>query len=153
MAVSLLETYNQLKQYIDENLTKAKDQLKDLFVEYKTKEVGNHLDDILHIREVYIGSYDTAPTTRYDGSAIQAGDFYFDENQKTYRTWDGTTWITQYGGLYADANKGIAYIYTKSNENETIKIPEGTNGYSVNNYTLENGAELVIPDGSVYKIL
>jgi len=145
--------YDSLKSYIDKHMTLAKDDLKSLFIEYKTKEVGNNLDEILHIREVYIGSYDTAPTTRYDGATIQAGDFYFDENQKIYRTWDGTTWITQYGGLYADANKGIAYIYTKSNVDETIKIPEGTNGYSVNNYTLEDGAKLVIPNGSVYKIL
>ena len=151
--MTLQGMYNSLKSYIDRHMTLAKDDLKSLFIEYKTKEVGNHLDEIQDIRLRYIGSFDAYPTTRIDGTAIQAGDFYFDENQKIYRTWDGTTWITQYGGLYADTNKGIAYIYTKSSVDETIKIPEGTNGYSVGNYTLEDGAELVIPNGSVYKIL
>jgi len=116
-------------------------------------ELSPVADEIQHIREIYIGAFSTAPTTRFDGSAMQPGDFFFDLNQKIYRTWDGNTWVTQYGGLYADSNKGIAYIYTKSNPNEVVKIPEGTNGYSVGKYTLEDGAKLIIPDGSVYKIL
>ena len=130
-----------------ENVNSVADNIKSV------NDLSPIVDDLQHIRDVYIGAFDTAPTTRYDGSPLQAGDFFFDKNQKIYRTWDGATWVTQYGGLYADSNKGVAYIYTKSNVNETIKIPEGTNGYSVDSYTLEDGAEMIIPDGSVYKIL
>jgi len=46
MAISLLETYNQLKQYIDKNLTLAKTDLENLFIEYKTKEVGSNIDSV-----------------------------------------------------------------------------------------------------------
>ena len=151
--MNITEMYDFIKQYIDNKISTANTALEDLFKKYMTKEVGEHLDEIQDIRLRYIGSFNTYPTTRIDGSELQAGDFFFDENQKIYRTWDGSTWVTQYGGLYADANKGVAYIYTKSNTNETIKIPEGTNGYSVDSYVLEDGAEMIIPDGSVYKIL
>jgi hypothetical protein len=151
--MTIQEVYDFLKQYIDAKVKSARTELQSLFTEYKTKEVGEHLDDIKNIRLRYVGAYSEPPTTRYDGSELQPGDFFFDTNQKIYRTWDGSTWCTQYGGLYADANKGIAYIYTKSNPGEIIHIPENTNGYSVDSYIIEDGAKLIISSNSVYKIL
>jgi len=114
---------------------------------------GEHVDEIVEIRLRYLGTGTTAPTTRYDGSTIKAGDYYFDTDTNIYKTWNGNRWVIYDGGQYCDQNKGIGFLYTKSNVNETINIPENTNGYSVGNYTLEDGAELVVPDGSVYKIL
>jgi hypothetical protein len=43
---------------------------------------------------IYPGTYSSAPTTRPDGSARQAGDVYFDTNTLAYR-WNGSssTWV------------------------------------------------------------
>jgi len=114
---------------------------------------SDHINDIIEVRLRYLGTGSTAPTTRYDGSEIKAGDYYFDTDTNIYKTWNGNRWVIYDGGQYCDQNKGIGFLYTHSNTDETINIPEGTNGYSVGNYTLEDGAELVVPDGSVYKIL
>ena len=151
--MNINEMYDNIKSYVDTKIKNVSTQLENLFITYKTKEVGNNIDAIQKVANTYIGVYNTAPTSRFDGSTLQKGDLYFDNNLQLLRVYDGTNWNTVGIGQYCDQNKGIAYIATSSNTNETIKIPEGTNGYSVGKYTLEDGSTVTIPDGSEYKIL
>ena len=151
--MTIKEMYDFIKTYVDSKISKANEQLEDLFIKYKTKEVGENLNMVQKVGNMFVGNYNIAPTTRFDGSELQKGDLYFDSNLQLLRVYNGTDWNTVGIGQYCDQNKGIAYIATNSNINETIKIPEGTNGYSVGKYTLEDGSTLTIPDGSEYKIL
>ena len=117
------------------------------------KDLAPIADDIHHIRETYVGAFDSYPTTRYDGTQLEKGDFFFLTTSNIYKTWNGSAWIDLTGGQFADHNRGVAYMYQHSEPNEQIVIPNGTNAFSVGNYTLEDGAELVIPDGSEYKVI
>ena len=152
--MNISDMYQYLKEYIDKRVYLAKTtKLEPLFKTYKTKEVGEHINEILHIRETYVGAYNEFPTTRYDGSALQAGDYFFLMPNKSYKTYDGQMWVDLVGGQYNDQNKGISFLANHSNKNENIVIQPNTNSYSVDNYTLQDGATLTIKDGATYKIL
>ena len=152
--MNITDMIDYIKDYIDKRVYLAKTtNLEPLFVEYKTKEVGSHINEILHIRETYVGAYDKYPTTRYDGSALQAGDYFFYTSTRSYKTYDGQMWVDLVGGQYVDKNKGIGYLANHSVLNEDIVIQYNTNAYSVDNYTLADGATMTVEDGAVYKIL
>ena len=151
--MTISEIYDFLKQYIDKKISEASVALEELFKKYETKEVGSHIDEILHIRETYIGAYKQYPTTRYDGSALQAGDYFFYLSTRSYKTYDGQMWIDLVGGQYVDQNKGIGFLSNHSQPDENIVVQKNTNAYSVDNYTLANGATMIIENDAVYKIL
>jgi hypothetical protein len=48
--------------------------------------------DITNFADVYQGPKATAPTTRNDSSALQAGDLYFDTTSSYMRYYDGSSW-------------------------------------------------------------
>jgi len=152
--MNINDMYQYLKDYIDKRVYLAKTtKLEPLFKEYKTKEVGSHIDEILHIRETYIGALNKYPTTRYDGSALQAGDYFFYLSTRSYKTYDGEMWIDLVGGQYVDQNKGIGFLANHSEPNEDIVIQQNTNAYSIDNYTIADGTTVTIEDDAVYKIL
>ena len=49
--------------------------------------------------------------------------------------------------------KGVQYMSNSSEANETITVPSGTNAFSVDSFTLEDGASIVVPDNSTYKVI
>ena len=151
--MTISEIYDFLRKYIDRKISEASIALEELFQKYETKEVGSHINEILHIRETYVGAFNEYPTTRYDGSALQAGDYFFYIPTGSYKTYDGQMWIDLVGGQYVDQNKGIGYLANHSEQNEDIVVQHNTNAYSVDNYTLVDGATIIIEDGAVYKIL
>jgi len=56
--------------------------------------VENHIDEIIEVRSRYLGTFDTDPTSRYDGSVLQVGDYYFNTVDLINKTWNGNTWVT-----------------------------------------------------------
>ena len=49
--------------------------------------------------------------------------------------------------------KGVQYMAQTSDPNEVLELVVGTNGFSIDNFTLANGASLTIQDGVTYKVL
>jgi hypothetical protein len=56
----------------------------------------------------------TAPTTRTDTSALQAGDIYYNTTDKTLYTWDGAAWVAEVSGSVNIQTKATAPT-TRSN--------------------------------------
>lgn len=48
--------------------------------------------DITEFRNFYYGPSATAPTTRYDGSALVAGDMYYNSVSNAMLVWSGSSW-------------------------------------------------------------
>ena len=57
------------------------------------------------------------------------------------------------GLAVANSNKGVAEMAANSLEHQTIVISDKKNGFSIEEFVIADGTTLVIPDGSVYKIL
>ena len=49
--------------------------------------------------------------------------------------------------------KGVQYMASVSAPNETITITNGLNAFSVDSFTLADGASIVVEDDAVYKVL
>jgi len=56
--------------------------------------VANNVSDVTNFSDVYIGPSFSEPTTRSDGSALQAGDLYFDTTLDALRAYDGSNWLS-----------------------------------------------------------
>ena len=54
--------------------------------------VAANVADITNFADVYYGASAVEPTTRRDGSPLQAGDLYFDTGADILRYYDGTEW-------------------------------------------------------------
>ena len=59
------------------------------------------------------------------------------------------------GGQFLGASivKGVQYMASVSAPNETITITAGLNAFSVDSFTLADGASIVVEDNAVYKVL
>lgn len=49
--------------------------------------------------------------------------------------------------------KGVQYMASVSAPNETITVTNGLNAFSVDSFTLADGASIVVEDNAVYKVL
>ena len=49
--------------------------------------------------------------------------------------------------------KGVQYMSSVSAPNETITVTSGLNAFSVDSFTLADGASIVVEDNAVYKVL
>ena len=56
--------------------------------------VANNVTDVTNFADVYIGAASSEPATRSDGSALQAGDLYFDTTLDALRAYDGSSWLS-----------------------------------------------------------
>ena len=54
--------------------------------------VADNVADITNFADVYIGPAATDPTLRNDGSALQAGDLYFNTTDDRLKVYDGSAW-------------------------------------------------------------
>lgn len=64
--------------------------------EAQAARVEDYGPSIEFFAQVYQGPRDTAPTTRADGTALQAGDFYYDTVAEDYIAYDGLSWRLQF---------------------------------------------------------
>lgn len=55
--------------------------------------IADNLADVTNFADVYLGPKAVAPTLRNDGSALVAGDLYFDTVAQRLRGWTGTEWF------------------------------------------------------------
>jgi len=70
--------------------------------------------------------------------------------------YDGNIWKPSViGGQFLGIakTKGIQYMAQSSLEDEDLVVAEGTNAFSIESFTIENGTSLIIEDGSTYKVL
>jgi hypothetical protein len=69
--------------------------------------VATNVADVTNFADVYYGPSATAPTLRQDGSALQAGDLYFNTVSDLINVWDGTQWqaaVASLSGALVAAN-------------------------------------------------
>jgi hypothetical protein len=69
--------------------------------------VATNVTDITNFSDVYIGPAATAPATRNDSSALQAGDLYFDTVGDAMKVYTGSAWTAAYvsgDGFLASSN-------------------------------------------------
>jgi len=84
----------------------------------------------------YIGSSDTEPTSKLDGSALEAGDMYFDTKLKGMRVYNGSEWLdlsTISGGymtVLVDSNHtaSVNELVACKAGDITVTLPEANNG-------------------------
>jgi len=103
----------------------------------------------------YFGPLDSDPTIRPDGSELQQGDSYFNTIISGIRTYDGIIWRNS-GGQSVDTGTSVGYgvAYTAEvSAVEDIVVTAGKNAFSVNSFTLADGATLTIEDGATYKVI
>jgi len=117
--------------------------------------VSTNIGSVVSAAESIFPASSTPPTTRPNGDPLVAGDEYFDTTIGGNRTWNGSEWIRG-GGQASDVgtSKGYGIGYTVSvSAVEDIVITSGTNGFSIDNFELADGATLTIEDGATYKII
>lgn len=69
--------------------------------------VATNVADVTNFADVYYGPSATAPTLRQDGSALQAGDLYFNTVSDLINVWDGAQWqaaVASLSGALVAAN-------------------------------------------------
>ena len=54
--------------------------------------VATNIADVTNFADVYYGAASSAPSTRQDSSALQAGDLYFNTTVDQLYVWDGSSW-------------------------------------------------------------
>jgi hypothetical protein len=61
--------------------------------------VATNVADITNFSDVYLGPAAADPTLRNDGSALQAGDLYFDTVNDVVKVYDGAAWVAAFASL------------------------------------------------------
>ena len=103
----------------------------------------------------YFGPLDSDPTIRPDDTDLQKGDNYFNTIISGIRTFDGIMWRNS-GGQSVDTGTSVGYgvAYTAEvSAVEDIVVTAGKNAFSVDSFTLADGATLTIEDGATYKVI
>ena len=62
-------------------------------IEY-VKTTSDNIEDVKNFAKVYLGPKDEEPTERNDGSDLQQGDMYFNNNDDTMYYYDGDEWVS-----------------------------------------------------------
>jgi hypothetical protein len=93
---------------------------------------ATNVADITNFADVYIGASATDPATRSDGSALQAGDLYFNTTSDLMYVYDGAAWQAAYAstaGLLTAANNlsdltdADAALVNLGNPDQLARIP------------------------------
>jgi hypothetical protein len=110
--------------------------------------------DISNFSGIYQGAYSSAPATRFDTTALQAGDLYFDTTSDSMRVYTGGAW-QEIAPEMAIGHQ--AYTATAGQTSFAV-----TDGYNVNSvyvylngvlldaadYTATNGTSIVLASGA-----
>jgi len=62
-------------------------------IEY-VKTTSDNIEDVKNFAKVYLGPKDEEPAERNDGSDLQQGDMYFNNNDDTMYYYDGDEWVS-----------------------------------------------------------
>ena len=118
---------------------------------------ANNLSDINSFANIYLGPSSSAPTQDPDGSALDAGDLYFDTTNDELRVYYGSSWqggVTATGNLVTKADIGAASgvpgtgssgQYLQTNGSGTLSwqsiatVVSETDRIIASNYTLTTG--------------
>ena len=65
------------------------------------QNVSSNIDDVRNYADTYLGSKDSEPSARNDGSVLVVGDLYFNTQTKLMNVWDGTQWQAAYASVNA----------------------------------------------------
>lgn len=145
--MTISEIYDFLKQYVDKKVDLGKQELQQLFTNYKTKEVGSNINSVKTVAnniDTINNNVEYIKKTADNINDIQEVNHFFEVSE-------GVSTGNQLLG--SGLLKGIQYLYNKTTEDTVITIPSDCNAFSVENITLENGSSLVIEDGATYKII
>jgi len=135
--MNINEMYDFIKSYVDDKIRNALTQLEDLFIEYKTKIVADHLDEIRNVGSRYAGAFADDPLERVDGSPIEVGDFYFNTTTNKIRVYSNNGWLD----MPVTTNSIMTYGTIIANGNDTF-YPV-TDGYNPNlGMVFLNGVEV-----------
>jgi len=66
--------------------------------------VAANLSDLSNFSDVYYGPAASDPTVRNDGSALQAGDLYFNTTDDKLKVYDGSVWESSASTSYEDSD-------------------------------------------------
>jgi hypothetical protein len=110
--------------------------------------------DISNFTGIYQGSLASAPSTRFDTTALQAGDLYFDTTSDSMRVYTGGAW-QEIAPEMAIGHQA----YTASGGQTTFTVTDGYNTSSVYvylngvlldaaDYTATNGTSIVLGSGA-----
>jgi hypothetical protein len=75
--------------------------------------VATNILDVNNFADVYIGAASSAPSTRADGSALEAGDLYFNTSDNQMKVYDGSAWGSV-GSTVNGTSQRYRYIATAS---------------------------------------
>ena len=93
-------------------------------------------------------------TTAERPSSPESGYLRFNTGLNVAEMWNGVTWGPVGGQLLGTSIiKGVQYMASVSAPNETITVTSGLNAFSVDSFTLADGASIVVEDNAVYKVL
>jgi len=83
-------------------------------------EVTNTLEEITQ----YLGAFDSAPSTRGDGTALQVGDIFFDTTVNLMKVYDGSSFIG-FAGPYLPLTGGTIAGDVIFNDSEELRFGTG----------------------------
>lgn len=125
-------------------------------------------DAVAQLADMYVGASATAPTTRLDGSPLEAGDFYLNTSgTPTVNVYDGANWIpieavtiASQGEAEAGSNNTNVMTPLRTKQAIDAQRPVGSTGVSVTKtdtfsmsttatWTDITGLEVTITPGSV----
>ena len=93
-------------------------------------------------------------TTAQRPATPSIGATRYNTELNTTENWTGTAWMPTGGQLLGTAViKGVQFMSSVSAPNETITVTSGLNAFSVDSFTLADGASIVVEDNAVYKVL
>lgn len=143
----------QLEVRVADNQNELTDSISDVaIVATNIADINSVADDITKVNSV-AANIDAVQSVSGDiaNVVITANDIANINIVANYIT-NGNTVIGSNGQLLGTSTiKPIAYL--SNNTSETLTILSGTNGYSVDSLTLNNGASVIVEDGATYKIV
>ena len=177
--MTLSSIYDQLKKYIDLKVSDLSDKLRNLFVEYKTKEVGsnigaiktvnNHINNINTVSDNINSVINTSLYTNYifnvsnNINTVITNYKYIGNINFVANNHDSIDALADYYknhniqvGANAQflGNQPIKAIQYMSNTNtENIVIKSGLSAFAIDYLDNTNNASLTIENGAVFKIL
>jgi hypothetical protein len=89
--------------------------------------VATNVADITNFSDVYLGPAAADPTLRNDGSALQAGDLYFDTVNDVVKVYDGAAWLAAFASLAGAlvATNNLSDLTSKSTARQNLDLEVG----------------------------
>ena len=119
--------------------------------------VATNVADITNFSDVYLGPAAADPTLRNDGSALQAGDLYFNTVSDVVKVYDGAAWLAAFaslaGALVAINNLSDLNNVTAAQQNLSLEPGVDVQAYDSNLTSFVSTFTLPTVDGTVDQVL